>query len=100
MTEIDRESVERLATYCEGPGNPDASEAASTLRALLARLAEVEGENARLRKVLELNARHADGIRGAVESNQVADKDVHGVAVMIRDRSLAALTEKGTDDER
>ena len=45
----------------------------------------------RMRETLHLIANFADGIRGAVESNQVADKDVRGVAVMIRDMARETL---------
>lgn len=51
----------------------------------------LEEENKRLREAMERAARYADGIRGAVETNQVADKDVRGVAILIRNNLRAAL---------
>lgn len=42
-------------------------------------------------KIIDMASRHADAIRGAVESNQVADKDVRGTAKMIRDYCRDAL---------
>lgn len=48
-------------------------------------------ENARLREVINTAANHVDGIRGAVESGQVVDKDVRGVAIMVRDNLRQAL---------
>jgi len=54
----------------------------------------LEEENKRLREAMERAARYADGIRGAVETNQVADKDVRGVAILIRNNLRAALNGK------
>jgi hypothetical protein len=54
-------------------------------------IAALEAENQRLREVIGQAARYADGIRGAVETNQVTDKDVRGVAILIRDNLRAAL---------
>lgn len=45
-----------------------------------------------MRETLQRTARSADAIRGAVESNQVADKDVRGAAILIRDQARAALS--------
>src|SRR5690554_2559701 len=53
-------------------------EAADHIEALTKRVGELEG-------ALEKAARHFDAIRGAVESNQVVDKDVHGTAIAARD---------------
>ncbi|MFV1627977.1 hypothetical protein VWY34_15515 [Phaeobacter sp. JH20_02] len=50
-------------------------------------------------EVIERAGRHADAIRGAVESNQVVDKDVRGVAKMIRDYCRAALKSTSTEGE-
>ncbi|MFV1626814.1 hypothetical protein VWY34_14385 [Phaeobacter sp. JH20_02] len=51
------------------------------------------------REVIGRAGRHADVIRGAVESNQVVDKDVHGVAKMIRDYCRTALKSTSTEGE-
>ncbi|MFV1539426.1 MULTISPECIES: hypothetical protein [unclassified Phaeobacter] len=51
------------------------------------------------REVIGRAGRHADVICGAVESNQVVDKDVHGVAKMIRDYCRAALKSTSTEGE-
>lgn len=45
---------------------------------------------AEARAALEWSARLFDGIRGAVETNQVVDKDVHGTAISGRDAARAA----------
>ncbi|WP_065325833.1 hypothetical protein [Tritonibacter mobilis] len=54
----------------------------------------LQAENERLRAAAEQAARYADGIRGAVETNQVADKDVRGVAIQIRNNLRAALQQE------
>lgn len=101
MSGIDRERMRELPDLLDevcAEGGALVIEGAEALRQALAALAAAEAREAKLRAALELNARHADGIRGAVETNQVADKDVRGVAIMIRDRARAALTDKGDTD--
>lgn len=58
-----------------------------------ARIEAQQAEIDRLREAAEKAARFADGIRGAVETNQIADKDVRGVAIAIRDDLRGALKE-------
>ena len=53
MNDTTREAVERLARDCESANPPDASEAASTLRAQAARIEALEADVARLRKALK-----------------------------------------------
>lgn len=55
--------------------------------------AALKAERDRLRRTVRVAATGFDTIRGAVESNQVVDKDVHGLAVSRRDACLAALGE-------
>lgn len=44
-----------------------------------------------MRDMIEKHARWADGIRSAVETNQVADKDVRGLAITMRDEMRQML---------
>lgn len=56
---------------------------------ILARV--LEDQRDELVEALEKHSRWVDGIRGAVESNQVADKDVRGLAISMRDEMRALL---------
>lgn len=53
MTDISKEAVERLAQKCESANPPDASEAASTLRALAADLAEAQQQIDHLETIID-----------------------------------------------
>ncbi|MFV1538732.1 hypothetical protein [Phaeobacter sp. JH204B] len=86
-TEHDIEAAERALDDCErwfDCINPNPKTAA------------LQDEVDRLREALGRAARHSDAIRGAVETNQVADKDVRGTAIMIRDYCRAALAKEDT----
>lgn len=51
-----------------------------------------EAEVKRLREAISKAERAFNNIRGAIESNQVVDKDAHGTAVRARDDARAALS--------
>lgn len=50
-------------------------------------------------ELMEKHARWADGIRGAVETNQVADKDVRGLAIAMRDEIHTLLSQIKESDQ-
>lgn len=58
-------------------------------------LSEIE----RLRGALESAEKSFHNIRGAIESNQVVDKDAHGMAVRGRDMCRAAMSPKESTNE-
>lgn len=55
------------------------------------RISSLEEENKRLRDALGNAERSFNNIRGAIESNQVVDKDAHGTAIRARDAARQAL---------
>ncbi|MCW5720761.1 MAG: hypothetical protein KIS86_06425 [Devosia sp.] len=89
ITELERE-VERLTAQLTGTARVALS-IDGEAQEMSARISFLEEENKRLREALGNAERSFNNIRGAIESNQVIDKDAHGTAIRARDAARQAL---------